>query len=238
MLSVRVKALLLLFFISFFSFSAPLNELGIGIQLAKENSYRDTGAPFFDFLYRTTPYLNLKLGTGIFISTKDIEGLIYRIEAETSPLPWLSLIFRSAQRSQFPEGFSHHSLLGAARVYGSPWSGISLFLTLGWYKRWGFLKSASPFSFLTGASFSQDDLATEIGMSASLYPSLEGKLKIATFDPWETYNLNNPFVETSFCFGNPESQDKWLATLRYHLLLGFGRLDRLTFNVFYVTIFN
>jgi hypothetical protein len=89
-----------------------------------------------------------------------------------------------------------------------------------------------PFSNET--SFSQFDYATELGFTMPLSPHLKGLMKISTFDPWEVYNLNNPFIETSFYLGAPENPSQWLATFRYQLLLGFGRLDRLTFGLTYL----
>jgi len=235
-LNAKVKTFFLLsvFFPLVGLFASP-HELQFGSLVSKENTYRDTLNPFLDYHHNPLSWLQMKAGTGLLVSVKDLEGLNYRFEATATPVPWLSFIIRGSQRAQFPEAFSRTSFLGLTKLQVSPWKEFSFFASFGFYKRWIVLDHANLIPFVNQSSFSQDDFATELGFTSTLSSNLTSLLKVATYDPWEVYNLNNPFVETSFYFGAPEATHKWLATFRYQLLLGFGRLDRMTFGLAYLT---
>ena len=235
-LNAKAKKLLTLFlFFPLFELCASTHELQFGAQLSKENTYRDTLNPFLDYSNSPLSWFQIKTGTGLLISTKDLESFTYRIELTATPTSWLAFVIRGSQRAQLPEAFSRTSLLGAAKLRGDLGKEFSFFLSAGFYERWVALNHANFFPFSTESSFSQQDFATELGFTLSLSPTLRGLMKVATFDPWEVYNLNNPFIETSFYLGAPDKPSQWLATFRYHLLLGFGRLDRLTFGLTYLT---
>ena len=237
--NVRAKLILTLFlFLPFFQAFASTHELYFGAQLNQENSYRDTLNPSVDYRHNPLAWLEMKTGAGLLFSTQDLESFNYRFEIIAQPSPWLSFLVRGSQRAQLPESFSRTCLLGLVQLQASLGTDFLLFASGGFYQRWVFLNQAHLFPFGSGLSFSQYDFATELGFAYPISSTLRGLMKIATFDPWEVYNLNNPFVETSFYFSRPEASSKWLATFRYQLLLGFGRLDRLTFGLTYGIIFN
>ncbi|MFM8269954.1 MAG: hypothetical protein ACKN9V_07175 [Pseudomonadota bacterium] len=231
----KVKSVLLLcVFLSSLSFCAPSDELYLGIQFSKENTYRDTLNPSLDYFHNFFPWAHTRMGTSLLVSTKDVEGLIYRFDLTLEPTSWFGFFLKGAQRTHFPEGLSRTSLLGLATIQVSPWNLFSFFFSAGWYKRWTVLTHSSLIPFSNPASFSQYDWATEIGIRTTLTKDLSGLFRIATFDPWDVYNLNHPFIESAFTWGPAESKSKWIATFRYQLLLGFGRLDRLTFGLSYL----
>lgn len=236
MSSAKAKlALTFIFFYSTFAICVSSNELHFGIQLAKENTYRDTLTPSLDFHYRPYSWGQAKIGTNVLISSKAVEGLIYRFEALLKPFSWIEFLFRGNQRAEFSNAFSHTSLLGLTTFQFKPVTPITFFISAGAYQRWGVVNRSTLLPFTPKPSFSQYDFATELGVKSTFSQTLSGILKVATFDPWEVYNLNNPFIESSIELGKPKTTEKWLATFRYHLLLGFGRLDRLTFGLTYVT---
>lgn len=234
MLNGRAKTLFFLFCtFSVLSHSAPSSEVLVGLQLAKENVYKDTAGPFFEFYYKPSSFLKLKSGSGVFLSRTHLESLIYCIELEAKPLSWISFLVRGSHRSQIQEDFSGSSFLSLLRLEAFSGRRLSFFGSGGWYHRWIMLNHSSLLPFAGASSFTQHDFATELGFKLGLSRTLETQLRLSTFDNWDVYNLNNPFIESAFWIGDTSKSAKWLATFRYQLLLGFGRLDRLVFGLFY-----
>ncbi|NBT59795.1 hypothetical protein EBT16_13525 [bacterium] len=234
MLSAKAKPLLLLFFLnSVLALCSPLHELQLGLQATYESSYRDSAGPFFDYSYSPYSFLKTKFCSGLLWSRSEMESITYCSESEFRATSWLSFLVRGSHRSQIRDTFSRTSVFGLGRIRALSGRPISFFASGGWYHRWVYLEQAHLFPGLHPTSFAQNDLVVELGVTLPMSASVDGLLRLATFDTWEVYNLNNPFVESSFLIGDKNKSEKWLATLRYQLLLGFGRLDRLTFGFFY-----
>jgi len=218
----------------FFLFSSiTFGKTQTSLQYHQENTYRNTVGPLIFLDAPLSEHLTGSLGAALAFSSQDFEAMAYSSRFNFNPLPWTSLSLRLSHRMNLPETFSRTSLLFTTRMEGNLTSYLKFFGLIGWYKRFTQLRQAQAIPTFTQVSFSEHDFATEVGFNAAFSPRFEWTAKIATFDEVDTFNLNNPFVESTFVFSPEEGNSRWLASLRYQILLGFGRLDRLTFILGY-----
>lgn len=222
------------FLICFFCLS-PVFASQVGLQYVSENTYRNNLGPLFFFMPVNNPKMKLDLGAGFLFSDKDWESLTYRAQLELPLFSLLTVGFRSAHRLQIPETFARTTFLGFIQMDSPRLGPISFHVLGGWYRRFSFLQRASVFPFVGTLDFSQHDFSVEAGLSTQLAQDIQWKLKVATFDELEVYNLNHPFVESALSVTDSETQTTWEVLFRYHISLGFGRLDRLALGFSYST---
>lgn len=228
MLSATRKA-----FCFFILSSITFGQTQAGLQYHNENTYRSTTGPLVIYDIPISEEWSGRLGGGLAFSSQDFEAITYASQINYKPLAWTNLSIRLSHRMNLPETFSRSSLLAAAQIKGSLLPSLQFFGLIGWYKRFVQLRQAQAIPTFSQISFTEHDLATEFGFSTAFSSHFEWVAKVATFDEVDTFNLNNPFIESTLIFIPNEGTSRWFATSRYQLLLGFGRLDRLTLLVGY-----
>lgn len=230
MLSAKLS---LFFFLAFIFFSQSASgSLQTGLQFVSENTYRNTLNPIVVFEPKTAFWLSPRFSVGSGFSDKDWETFGYRMDLDIPLFDFFSISLRMGQRLQLPETFSRTSLLGFARLETTLFERLSLFFAGGWYKRWVQLNRASILPLAGTTSFSEHDFATELGLLLKFTRTQIG-LRVATFDELDVYNLNNPYIESRIFLPASSPQGRWSLLCRYHLSLGFGRLDKLTTGISY-----
>jgi len=229
----NLKLRLFLVFTSLsFAFS-PSFASQFGAQHISENTYRNTLGPVVLFEPVALVHGKWDWALGSFFSDKDWESLLYRTQFEVAPFSWAQLGLRGSHRAQLSETFSHTTFLGYLTLLSPPLGPFGLSLTGGWYRRFTFLKRASVLPFLTRSDFSQHDFAVDFQIKTQWSARAHTLVRVSTVDELDVYNLNHPFVETSFSVQEDSRQRAWKAYFRYHISLGFGRLDRFTFGLAY-----
>jgi len=140
------------------------------------------------------------------------------------------LHLRSMNRINFTRKLSHFVLTPQIEIHGSI-GPVYLFLSGGIYKRWVSLSKKNAFPLFQATDFSDWDFATQFGILTTFSSQWMWLNRVSTFDEVDTFNLNNPFVESALLFRKSRSAWVWGLTSRYQLTLGFGRLDRLMFGL-------
>ena len=124
---------------------------------------------------------------------------------------------------------SHVLLLASSTL--SPFNFLTLIFQGGWYRR--YVKLNKPyflFSF-TEPSYTQHDFALNIGANYRWNDQISSQFNVATFEELTVYNLNNPYIQGLVSFAPESKQTLWSIYTRYRLLLGFGRMNSLTFGI-------
>lgn len=215
-------------------FCRSSNAYQLGIQYQSESTYRNTFGPYLIYPIVSNPHWDLQGGSTVLFSNKDWEVVSNRLEAIIPIRNGIKVGTRLGHRVQLPEPFSRTSALGYIRWDAPSMGPVSFYFLGGWYYRFVQLDKVSIVPFVGRVSFSQQDFCTNLGFNISLTSSTSWKLALSTMDEMEVYNLNHPFIESSWGIVDPISQSQWLATIRSQVLLGFGRIDRLVFGLSYL----
>lgn len=198
-----------------------------------QNTGRDLAT--YTGLVEPTPWkgLDYKGAVRISHSVKDLEALGYALELSYPLLDFFSPTFRLSTENWLNSttAQTHLLLLGALKF--RPFNFVRLFLEGGWYKR--FVRLNRPYLLppIIGASYTEHDFAVNFGTELFLSDHLSTLVKVATFEELSIYNLNNPFIQSQLSYSPDSTKTVWSLYARYGLLLGFGRMDNLTFGLTY-----
>jgi len=122
------------------------------------------------------------------------------------------------------------SVLGYLRIHLPIHRRIDVFASLGFYKRFLMLTKSTLLPTWR-SQYSEHDFAGEMGVISRWGNWVTLDLRAATFEALDVYNLNHPYFEAKALIGTQFEQAFLL--LRYHVLLGFGRLDEWAVGVGY-----
>lgn len=204
-----------------------------GSQFLVERQTRDALAPHLILESSQVQPLVWSFGSIAHLSQKDLESFSYRGQLEWNCFPFLGFGTRLNQRVHFSETLSRTTLTAWLQIKMEILQSLRFHFLGGWYHRWVGLRRMSLIPYSSTLEHSQSDFVTQLGIEARLSSQWSHLLQVATLDEWDTFNLNNPFVESRTTFRNLESESYWVASLRYQLLLGFGHLDRLILGLAY-----
>lgn len=169
------------------------------------------------------------LGAQVALSSRIVQRGDYLAEAGYAPLPGLLASLRLSH-TMFPvDGVAatHAVIRGGFDV--TPLSFLGVSGAFGWYERFGGLSGASlvPFS---RAGVRDHDFVVAFGLRIHAVADGWGAVQMGTFDDYEVYNLNSPYVQLAW-------HHRLTGTLRlrtyarYRLLLGFGRPDEILVGI-------
>ncbi len=99
---------------------------------------------------------------------------------------------------------------------------LHFFLDGGWHTQRTNLNGNTVLPVFSNASLLANNWALRVGFLFPVSESWGGKLWLGTFDDFEAYNLNHPFIQSEISFSDSNRQYTLFA--RYHFALGFGRL--------------
>jgi hypothetical protein len=189
-------------------------------------------------LYAASPFswLEAELGGRLFSSVKDFEGISYKGEVRVPFLSILAISVRLSHTVLLPETTSTTNLLFQFEAHGRPFSFLSLFAHAGWYERFTLLSKTLILPTLPRNSTRDEDFAVLAGAELQSTKRLAIGFQVGTVEEIDVFNLNDPFFRLALQY-HPEDWDWTLVTYaRYRVLLGFGRLDELTFGVSLVKV--
>ncbi len=228
------KALKLTAFLSLALTSAVFSDpephtLTLSAKQTVQASYRDLFEPRVLGHFQPFNFLELEPAGAAAFSVKDWESISYKLEAVSKPLSFIELRIRASHKLFLPLTVSSSHLLYLMRLKTPEFLGIQFFTGLGWYQRFMQLNKSSILFFPFRNSYTEHDFALELGVQIDLGKDYFARLRAATFEEIDVYNLNHPMGELSF--GIPIDSSLYLHLLtRYQIGLGFGRLDNLVFG--------
>jgi len=229
MWNARIKLVSFLFALSHPTFAL----IQFGSQVLMERQTRDALAPHLILESSQTQPVVWGFASIVHLSQKDLESLSYRAQIDWNWLPFLSLGTRLNQRVHFSETLSRTTITAWLQMKLALLQSLHLHFLGGWYHRWVGLRRMNLIPYSSTSELAQSDFVTQLGFEARFSSNWSHLLQVATMDEWDTFNLNNPFIESRTTFRNSESKSYWAASLRYQLLLGFGHLDRLILGLAY-----
>ena len=202
------------------------NSLTLDSRFEYQNVQNDLGV--FSATYQPAPRWGLEFETsGRFsLSKKDLENWSYSLGTVLPLFSFVSTSMRLSQENWLGSSTAVSTLLFLLQFQSRPLSSIRLFLQGGWYRRFVTLNNAHFLPGFWGSNYSEHDFAVALGTEIRWSPSLTSQAKVATLEEISVFNLNNPFIEAAVAYWPTESIS-WSLYSRYHLLLGFGRMDSL-----------
>jgi hypothetical protein len=177
--------------------------------------------------YPLSDALEFGAGTRATVSRSDLEAIEYKAEIAVPFAGFLRPSVRLQQDYRLADTLSVSHLLFALQFEARPFAGVRLFVTPAWYKRFTHLNKVVFLPILRN-SYTEHDFAGAIGLEVET-TDWRFLAEAATFEEISVYNLNNPFAEIRV--GHPIAGIDWSLFSRYQILLGFGRLDRLSFGL-------
>lgn len=177
--------------------------------------------------YYQTPlnsWLSANMGARLKQSEWDLSHLGYAAELQAQAFSFLSFHARLSHMNRLSHTISTTCLLGFMRLSFSPFSFVSFFASSGHYLRKTELATVTVVPVLFGESLSDHDFIGEWGFE-STYGNYNFRLKVATFEEIEIFNLNNVFFEARLRYSPPNESFEYFLLSRYKFLLGFGHLD-------------
>jgi hypothetical protein len=203
-------------------FGLPSRNLSLGLryhQTAGEDAYLEEEAVLESPL---GDRLTAQLGMRASESSLTARGLGAKAELDFSPA-LLSLHFRLGHQYFVKDIFSQTVafLFLESRLPLSSY--LDFFTGFGWYERLYNLNSPLP-----GLSGSRDhDIAAALGFTFRV-SSFNSILLISTYDGFDAFNLNHPFASLKLEYDMDAY--RFFLESRYQVLLGFGRLDNISFG--------
>ena len=217
----------------FFSFSIFASRYSLDGRYDIENSQRDLSHITATFEPSPLVGLNFQGIARLSTSLKDLETLGYGVSASLPLFSFFELSTRLSNENWLNSTTSMSHLIFLAQLKINLFSSLDFFFTGGWYKR--FVKLNKPYLLpnLVGSDFTEHDFAVALGTQIYWNSQVSTLFKVATFEELSVYNLNNPFVQAQINFAPDTKSGTWSLYSRYRLLLGFGRMDSLTFGLSY-----
>lgn len=195
----------------------------VGLRYTASKTQSDRADQTLSYTVPIRDWLSGETAVRLAVSRFDLHTFGYKGELVLPFLGYLSVRLRLAHSLQLPMGISTSHLLGAGQFSFPLFSSFRLFGGFGWFERFHRLSKAS-----VSPTFSKDpgdhDFAADFGCEISPVNRLFTELKIGTFEEIDVFNLNHPFLQTTFTY---TTDTQWIlsALVRYSVLLGFGRLD-------------
>lgn len=229
-MSKRVFGLIIFLSVFVSATSYPFPSFTSSTRYFAETSQKDSLDETLFFHFRPFTDLNLTPILSLSLSAKDVENTLLGMNATYALLSWVELETTLSQLYLFRTTASIANYFLVARAYTPTLLSTRFFIGGGWYKRFVSLGSVTLPALAFRSSFSEHDFVAEMGLCWGEKENLFGILKAATFDKTQSYNFNNPFGEVEI--GTRFSKSLTLsAFVRYQILLGFGRLDRMLMGV-------
>lgn len=164
-----------------------------------------TGAAQFAFSPREVRHLAYQAGLALSLfPVLRAETTLFHLVLPAAGAGWSGLTGRIA--FDIP--------IGRAGVYGA----------FGWYERLSRASGAGVLPFAGSRAEREHDFLFRLGTRVRVSERWAGSLEAASFDSYEIYNLNGPFLQAAVEHER-EPGESWRAYARYQMLLGFGRLS-------------
>jgi hypothetical protein len=177
------------------------------------------------------PWLDSEFGVRLAQNGRELlRAFDYKAELYAAPLSFLNFGARAAQRNLLQESTSSTQLLFTLNLHQHIFSGLKVFGTFGYFFRFPLLNKATIIPTFR-SSFTERDVAFTFGVTA--YPSENFNLsaRFSTYDEMEVFNLQHPYFQLDGEYLLDGNAIALLAQFRYHVLLGFGRMDEWMFGV-------
>lgn len=212
------------YFCVFFSLLAGAAQ--VDFQFYDESTEANQAGILTSFSFPAHPNITLFTGIRALRTPQEWTRFDYKLDTQWNFASWACLHLRAAHRLKLPGDFSDTTLMPQLELKAS-FSRFKFFISAGLYYRFVSVVQGSLFPFYQPTDFSDWDLVTQFGIATKISSQLTWLNRVSTFDEVETFNLNHPFIETSLRWQQSTKSFTWGVHSRYHMLLGFGRLDRL-----------
>ncbi len=190
-------------------------------------SQPDALAPGVQYTTELSTVFSFAGAAQLAFSPKEIRHVAY--QAGFTYTPWSVL---RLQTTLF------HLVLPSA---GAGWTGLTLravfnlpvvsgvfdfYGAFGWYERFSRASGEGLLPLPLGQMEREHDILVQLGCRTHFSERWAAELEVATFDDYEIFNLNGPYIQLAVDHKSAAAE-KWRTYARYHMLLGFGRIDEL-----------
>ncbi len=208
-------------------FSAWGAETAVDLRFRFSPSQPDALAPGFQYEARVASALLFSGAAQLAFSPREVRHLVYQAGLSYAFFPVLRL-----ETSVF------HLVLPAA---GAGWTGLvgkfafdvpistnwfDVYGAFGWYERFSQAFGAGILPLPASHAEREHDLLFRLGTRARVADRWTIQFETASFDEYEVYNLNGPFLQAAADYA-AAPDETWRGYARYQMLLGFGRLNEL-----------
>lgn len=148
----------------------------------------------------------------------------YKGEVRVPLFGFLEPFVRVSHHIGVSDNYSHSDFFTGARVHIPLFSWFEVYGVLGAYQK--FFSQNFTFPFVFSPSVADEHLAALAGGQIRWSTTFRTSLDLLTFDRLRIFNLNNPALRLGLEW-DVSPRFSWVASVRYKILLGFGRLDEI-----------
>lgn len=175
-----------------------------------------------------TNHLIVSGGLALSLSNPRLQSVAYTLQADREFFSFLSLGTRLNHIISVENQYGTTQFQFQLNTYYLVLDWLELYATFGYYFSWTELESPTVWPIPLGGNFSDQHFVAEAGALFKPKEGLEIEAGFGTYEEFETYRLNNPFIQTKVSFQHDKQAAKLSLYFRYKLLLGFGRLNEFT----------
>ena len=210
-----------LIFLVLFSFSASANQK---LTLALSHLYTPTiSDQIAQNIFLEVPFKwgILDLGAGLNEQWIGVDIAEYKAELRI-PIEFFQPFLRASHHVSLSDGYSHSNFMVGASLKAELFSILSLSFSGGMYEK--FISQQVTFPFAFNPAIVDSDFFVSLGANLQWAQKWNSGLELSTYDRLRLMNLNTPFVKLTTEWKKDELLS-FFVSLRYKILLGFGRFD-------------